>query len=98
MVSTPSSPITQVQRDDRGLLQNPRVPHDDRWILPFLQKNEFFEKRKEGENHMKKFSHSVFQGPSDLYIRSGQLKLDDKDFVQEHYIVLCTKKGIIKKK
>ncbi|MGZ3008119.1 DNA gyrase C-terminal beta-propeller domain-containing protein, partial [Pseudomonas aeruginosa] len=24
-------------------------------------------------------------------------KLDDKDFVQEHYIVLCTKKGIIKK-
>lgn len=24
-------------------------------------------------------------------------KLDDKDYVQDHYIVLCTKKGIIKK-
>lgn len=54
----------------------------------------------EGEKQSKgRAIQNLIQLPGDDKVKAiiDVKKLDDKDFVQEHYIVLCTKKGIIKK-
>jgi DNA gyrase subunit A len=54
----------------------------------------------EGEKQSKgRAIQNLIQLPGDDKVKAiiDVKKLDDKDFVQEHFIVLCTKKGIIKK-
>lgn len=54
----------------------------------------------EGEKQSKgRAIQNLIQLPPDDKVRTiiDVKKLDDKEFVQSHYIVLCTKKGIIKK-
>ncbi|WP_153798055.1 DNA gyrase subunit A [Foetidibacter luteolus] len=54
----------------------------------------------EGEKQSKgRAIQNLIQIPSDDKVRAiiDVKKIDDKDFVNSHYIVLCTKKGIIKK-
>ncbi|MBN8663660.1 MAG: DNA gyrase subunit A [Chitinophagales bacterium] len=54
----------------------------------------------EGEKQSKgRAIQNLVQLPPDDKVRTiiDVKKLDDKEFVQSHYIVLCTKKGIIKK-
>jgi DNA gyrase subunit A len=54
----------------------------------------------EGEKQSKgRAIQNLIQLPGDDKVKAiiDVKKLDDKDFVQNHYIVLCTKKGIIKK-
>ncbi len=54
----------------------------------------------EGEKQSKgRAIQNMIQLPPDDKVKTiiDVKKLDDKDFVQKHYIVLCTKKGIIKK-
>ncbi len=54
----------------------------------------------EGEKQSKgRAIQNMIQLPPDDKVKTiiDVKKLDDKDFVQNHYIVLCTKKGIIKK-
>lgn len=54
----------------------------------------------EGEKQSKgRAIQNLIQLPQDDKVRTiiDVKKLDDKEFVQSHYIVLCTKKGIIKK-
>ncbi len=54
----------------------------------------------EGEKQSKgRAIQNLIQLPGDDKVKAiiDVQKLDDKEYVQEHYIVLCTKKGIIKK-
>ncbi|TAG14007.1 MAG: DNA gyrase subunit A, partial [Sphingobacteriia bacterium] len=54
----------------------------------------------EGEKQSKgRAIQNLIQLPGDDKVKAiiNVKKIDDKEFVQQHYIVLCTKKGIIKK-
>jgi len=54
----------------------------------------------EGEKQSKgRAIQNLIQLPADDKVKAiiDVKKLDDKDYVQDHYIVLCTRKGIIKK-
>ncbi len=54
----------------------------------------------EGEKQSKgRAIQNLIQLPGDDKVKAiiNVKKIDDKDFVQQHYIVLCTKQGIIKK-
>jgi DNA gyrase subunit A len=73
-------------------------------MLFFTEKGRCFWMRvyeiPEGEKQGKgRAIQNLIQLPGDDKVKAiiNVKKLDDKDFVQNHYIVLCTKRGIIKK-
>jgi DNA gyrase subunit A len=73
-------------------------------IMFFTEKGRCFWMRvyeiPEGEKQSKgRAIQNLIQLPGDDKVKAiiNVKKIDDKEFVQQHYIVLCTKKGIIKK-
>lgn len=73
-------------------------------LLFFTEKGRCFWMRvyeiPEGEKQGKgRAIQNLIQLPGDDKVKAilNVKKIDDKDFIQNHYIVLCTKKGIIKK-
>jgi|688.fasta_scaffold64773_2 DNA gyrase subunit A len=74
------------------------------YLLFFTEKGRCFWMRvyeiPEGEKQGKgRAIQNLIQLPGDDKVKAilNVKKIDDKDFIQNHYIVLCTKKGIIKK-
>jgi len=74
------------------------------YLLFFTEKGRCFWMRvyeiPEGEKQGKgRAIQNLIQLPGDDKVKAilNVKKIDDKDFIQHHYIVLCTKKGIIKK-